>query len=521
MALFTLQTSSIKRGKGRSAIAAAAYRAGAEIVHERRDLVHDYTRKRGVEHVEVFTRQGIPAPDISELWNAAEAAEKRKDARTAREVLVALPAELDGSQRLALAREVSADLAERYGVAAQLAVHAPDAGGDQRNYHAHILLTTRAYGHDGLGKKAQLEWSGTQCRKYGVAKPADELYGMRERWSAMQNEALERANIAARVDHRSLVEQGIDRAPQIHVGNYGTQMIRAGTPEESERASLNLEIIDTNREVQHLRDRLDAERAIAEWSEVAPAPATGASIPDDPAPAPGVDDQLTLARQSLWQDAEDHIGQRHWLQIRADRRSLARTQQRLDEEREEREWAEWISQPGVCSATGRLYTENAVDVCIQRERALPQNQPPPGGMTFEEIAEKLEKKAQPKPQAPEPAPAKSKAPEPAPAKPEPKPTPAPPAFDAEARAREVIQMDSPDERAGALREVMSDLDMFEALQQALEPFMIGLTGELLPEGERLRAELLPPDEDFAQSAPERDQEEPVPAPRSGPDGPGL
>lgn len=259
MALFSLHTSSIKRGDGRSAIAAAAYRAGAEIVNETTGLVHDYTRKNGVEHVEIFTRDGVPSPEKSDLWNAAEAAEKRRDGRTAREVLIALPAELDAQQRLALARQMTGDLVERYGVAAQLAVHAPDADGDERNHHAHVLLTTRTYGHDGLGKKSQLEWSGTQCRKNGVAKPADELRALRERWADMQNVALEGASVDARVDHRSLADQGTDRVPQIHVGNFGTGMIRKGTPEKSERASLNLEIIATNAEVQQLREQLAVE----------------------------------------------------------------------------------------------------------------------------------------------------------------------------------------------------------------------------------------------------------------------
>lgn len=517
MAIYSLSTSSIKRGNGRSAVAAAAYRAGSEIVNERTGMIHDYTRKSGVEHVEIFTRKGIPAPDMSGLWNAAEAAEKRKDGRTAREVLVALPAELDADQRLALARELTADLVDRYGVAAQLAVHAPDRGGDQRNHHAHVLLTTRTYGHDGLGKKGQLEWSGTQCRKAGVIKPADELKMLRERWADMQNRALKRAAVVARVDHRSLADQSVDRVPQIHIGPMGTEQMRRGTPEQSERAMTNLAIIDGNQEVAELRQQVAFEKA------------------------------------------EQHVEQKHQLQIRAEMRALYSTQQRLYDEREAREeaeWKNWLERPEVCSATGRIYTEAAVDACIQRERALLENQPPAPPAPWPPVHDpevEMIKRAAAKPAA-------------APAKPSPMaktvvdvpdevqmatervvdidedtvaewyaerkralpesesrpPAPPEPTFDAQKRAFEIIRMPTADERAEALREVMFDLDMFDALQQALETLMTGLTGEFLPEGERLRSELLSFDEGSAKrSPPERDQEELVQAPRNGSEGPGF
>ena len=125
MALYSLSTSAISRKAGRSAVTAAAYRAGVELVDERTGVVHDYTRKRGVEHVELMVPEGITLDSPSALWNAAEAAEKRKDGRPAREILVALPAELDADQRTVLAREITRDLVDRYGVAAQLAIHAP------------------------------------------------------------------------------------------------------------------------------------------------------------------------------------------------------------------------------------------------------------------------------------------------------------------------------------------------------------------------------------------------------------
>lgn len=469
MALYSLHTSSMKRGDGRSAIAAAAYRAGAEIVNERSGLIHDYTRKRGVEHVEIFTRGGVPVPDKSDLWNAAEAAEKRKDGRTAREVLIALPAELDAGQRLALAREMTSDLAERYGVAAQLAVHAPDADGDQRNHHAHILLTTRVYGHDGLGKKAQLEWSGTQCRKNGVAKPADELKMLRSRWADMQNAALSRAHVAERVDHRSLADQGIDRVPQIHVGSMGTEQIRRGTPEHSERASLNLEIISENREVQRLRELLAVEMAAA----------------------------------------------------------------RRADEREQREWDEWTSRTDVDPTSGRIITELAVDACIARERALPENQPPQGRMAPWPPKPEQAAAAPPTPaqyQPPEPVQPQRPAPQPPapePTQPTPEPVqpsaaPPPPAAPeptqptveerAQAAIDEVLSTDDRHERAGLIRDAVTDTDeqYSEAFEDAMIAAGVGVHGELSPAAQRRAA---------AAQKPEKPEPEPEPEPRQEPDWP--
>ncbi len=124
MAIYHASTKPIARSAGRSAVAAAAYRAGVELVDARTGLVHDYTRKGGVELTEILTPDGLGV-ERNALWNAAELAEKRKDARTAREWIVALPAELDAGQRRDLTHDFAQALVERYGVAADLAIHAP------------------------------------------------------------------------------------------------------------------------------------------------------------------------------------------------------------------------------------------------------------------------------------------------------------------------------------------------------------------------------------------------------------
>lgn len=249
MAIYHCTTKPISRSAGRSAVAAAAYRAGVELVDERTGQVHDYTRKQGVESATVLLPDGSSA-DRSELWNAAESAERRKDARTAREWIVALPAELTGEQRQALAHEFGSELARRYGVAVDVAIHQPDREGDQRNHHAHILTTTRqvSRGADGgleLGDKATLEQSDKKRREQGLGASRDEIKGIRARWAELANQALERAGHAERIDHRSYAEQGIDKVATTHLGPVATAMERRG--EASDRGDLNRNAEQINR----------------------------------------------------------------------------------------------------------------------------------------------------------------------------------------------------------------------------------------------------------------------------------
>jgi len=251
VAIFHLSTTSVSRSTGRSAVAAAAYRTGDLLTNERDGVTHDYRQRRGVEHTETVTPDGGPA-DRGALWNAAEAAERRKDARTAREWVLAIPAELvpkdqrtrdliTGSPDRELVREFAQALAERYGVAVDVAIHAPDRQGDQRNHHAHLLATTRQVSRDAagglvLGEKATLELSDTKRRSLGLGSAADEVTAIRGLWEQMANRALEREGHRARIDARSLAAQGIDRPATVHVGPAGTAMERRG--QTSRRAEL-------------------------------------------------------------------------------------------------------------------------------------------------------------------------------------------------------------------------------------------------------------------------------------------
>jgi ATP-dependent exoDNAse (exonuclease V) alpha subunit len=224
VAIYHCQVKPVGRGQGRSSTAAAAYRSCSVVRDERTGELHDYSRKRGVEHAEIVlsidaTKKDIQwARDRERLWNAAESAEARKDARVAREYEVALPHELPKAQRVELVRAYAQDLANRYQCAVDFAIHKPHRAGDERNYHAHILTTTRQVTATGLGAKTFIERSDTDRAKLGLRPGKDEITVVRERWAAAANKALEHANRKERVDHRSLDAQGIDRTPTRHKG---------------------------------------------------------------------------------------------------------------------------------------------------------------------------------------------------------------------------------------------------------------------------------------------------------------
>ncbi|HEY4972225.1 MAG TPA: MobA/MobL family protein [Steroidobacteraceae bacterium] len=173
MAIFHLNIKSVSRGAGRSATAAAAYRAGERIRDERTGVLHNYSHRTDVSHTEILLPSALSAADCAwatqraSLWNAAERAEHQRNARVAREFQVALPAELDAAQRLALVRTFARELAERHNVAVDLAVHAPRAGGDPRNHHAHLLATSRQVTAMGLGPKAGLDMDSGERQRLG------------------------------------------------------------------------------------------------------------------------------------------------------------------------------------------------------------------------------------------------------------------------------------------------------------------------------------------------------------------
>jgi ATP-dependent exoDNAse (exonuclease V) alpha subunit len=222
MAIYRLEIKPVTRSSGRSATSAAAYRAGERIRDERTGALHNHSQRQDVLHKEIFLPSSVEqvgsqmdwARDRATLWNAAEKAERRSDSRVAREYLVSLPPELSPEERVALARTFSREIADRYSVAVDLAVHAPRPEGDPRNFHAHLLATTREVTPDGLGPKTGIDRDREALSELGLPKGREEFANLRARWAELTNGALREANVEARVDHRSLEAQGIDREPQ-------------------------------------------------------------------------------------------------------------------------------------------------------------------------------------------------------------------------------------------------------------------------------------------------------------------
>lgn len=267
MAIYHLSVKTISRSAGRSATAAIAYRSGEKVACERTGLVHDYTRRRGVEHTEIFTPENAPewARNRGELWNAAELAEKRKNSTVAREFEVALPDELNREQRLELVREFSRELVQRHGMAVDVAIHTPGKEGDHRNHHAHILCSTRRLTPEGFKDKTrELD-----------TKNSGEVGHWRERWAEMSNRHLENAGRQERIDHRTLeaqradaIERGdteqaakLERVPTVHLGPNVVQMEKRGI--QTERGDKGRDIAERNAQIINLaevRQRIEAVR---------------------------------------------------------------------------------------------------------------------------------------------------------------------------------------------------------------------------------------------------------------------
>ena len=216
MAIYHLSVKPISRSDGRSVTAAAAYRAAAKISDKRTGELHDYTRKQGVVSVTIIAPKFAPkwSQDRSQIWNAAELAETRKNATVAREFEIALPSELNATQRQQLAHELAQELVTQHGCIADVAIHQPGKEGDQRNHHAHILLSTRRLGPDGFTEKTR-ELDDYNSGPKWVKK-------WRERYAQLQNQYLQQAGSEQRVDHRSYKDQGLDSIPTCHLGPSAT-----------------------------------------------------------------------------------------------------------------------------------------------------------------------------------------------------------------------------------------------------------------------------------------------------------
>jgi Ti-type conjugative transfer relaxase TraA len=204
MAIYHLSAQVVSRKTGRSAVAAAAYRSSEHLYDQRVGIAFDYTRKEGVEYSEILAPPEAPSwvHDRQSLWNAVEKVETRKDAQLAREIEIGLPVELSKDQQVALLRNFAKDTFVCQGMVADVSLHLDN----EKNPHAHVMLTTRSISPDGFGLK-QRDWNART-----------ELLSWREGWANTANEHLARAGLDIRIDHRTLEAQGIDLEPGRKLG---------------------------------------------------------------------------------------------------------------------------------------------------------------------------------------------------------------------------------------------------------------------------------------------------------------
>ena len=245
MAVYVVRMQVIGRSSGRSATAAAAYRSGEQLKDERTGKTHDYTGKSDIYDNEILKPHNAPDrfTDRTTLWNEVERTEKRKDAQLSREFLVALPVELSNQQRQALTRDFVQEQFVEKGMIADIGYH----DFNSHNPHAHIMLTMREVDEDGFGKKKR-EWN-----------KREQLQQQREAWAKHANAHLERAGHEARIDHRSLKEQGSERQPQPKLGpavmNMEAKGIRTDIGDEFRRVNAE------NRELERQQARREKVQA--------------------------------------------------------------------------------------------------------------------------------------------------------------------------------------------------------------------------------------------------------------------
>lgn len=240
MAIYHCSIKIVSRGKGKSAVAAAAYRSGETLTNNYDGVTHDFTRKGGIVHTEILLPPHAPPDfaDRSALWNSVEKIEKAKNSQLAREIEIALPVELDREKQIQLVREYVKENFVSVGMCADFAIHDKQDG----NPHAHIMLTMRPLEQSGeWGAKSKKEYlldkggqriklkNGTfKSRKVDTVdwNSQEKAEVWRQAWADTANRYLAAQDRPERIDHRSYKRQGIEQIPTVHMGVAATQMER-------------------------------------------------------------------------------------------------------------------------------------------------------------------------------------------------------------------------------------------------------------------------------------------------------
>lgn len=295
IAIYHCNISIVSRGKGKSAVAAAAYRSGEKLTNEWDGMTHDYTRKGGVVHTEIMLPPHAPPSfsDRSTLWNSVELYEKAGNAQLAREIDAALPIELSREEQIRLVREYCSSQFVSRGMCVDFAIHDTDSG----NPHCHIMLTMRPLDERGVWaaksqKEYDLDENGERIRlpsgRYKTHKV--DLTGWndkgnallwRKAWADISNAYLERAGSPERIDHRSNAERGIGEIPTVHMGVAACQMEKKGIA--TEKGELNRNIQKANRLIREIRAQIGK---LKEW--IADLFKAWETAPEQPQQSPGL-----------------------------------------------------------------------------------------------------------------------------------------------------------------------------------------------------------------------------------------
>ena len=281
IAIYHWNVGIVSRGKGKSAVAAAAYRSGEKITNEWDGMTHDYTRKGGVVYTEIMLPPHAPPSfsDRATLWNNLELYEKAGNAQLAREIDAALPIELSREEQIRLVREYCSSQFVSRGMCVDYAIHDTDKG----NPHCHIMLTMRPLDERGAWaakskKEYDLDENGERIRlpsgRYKTHKvdltgwnDKDNTLLWRKAWADFTNDFLERNGSPERIDHRSNAERGIDEIPTVHMGVAACQMEKKGIA--TEKGELNRNIQKANRLIREIRAQIvNLKEWIAELFQV-------------------------------------------------------------------------------------------------------------------------------------------------------------------------------------------------------------------------------------------------------------
>lgn len=348
MAIFHLNAKIITRGKGQSAIAAAAYRSGERLYDEQAaEQKHYPSRSERIRFTDIMAPKDAPewAHNRDQLWNHAERAEKRKDAQLAREIEISLPHELTEQQREWLVKDFAREAFVRKGYVVDIAIHAPNQEADERNHHAHLMVTMRTLGPEGFAKTKESDQERAAKRREGMTREK-QLGAWREKWAELANRHLERHGHEARIDHRSLEAQGIDRserAPTIHLGYAAHEIALRGG---QSYVAANLKDIVSGNEIRADMKAIDGElRALeAEQAEQQVNVAPGLN------PGPAVAKDYDIAARHLATDVAQAYEQRVNRRDSA-QRSSAVTEGDGDEKRQSQKTTEnpidWTNRGGM------------------------------------------------------------------------------------------------------------------------------------------------------------------------------